>query len=91
MPSSQKNKVDTGPKKSTLSSRVANLVMAGASNELTVMLTAKMEKQRENLKEDMATLIQASLAPIQSSESESERVLFAIKVGTDKEFTLAGR
>lgn len=64
MPSSQKE-----PKKSTLSSRVANMAAASntASNELAGMLTAEMGKQRENLKEDMAALIQASLAPIQSS------------------------
>lgn len=67
MPSSQKARGDTEPKKTTLSSKVANMASATASSELAAMLTAEMEKQRENLKEDMATLIQASLAPIQSS------------------------
>ena len=53
MPSSQKTKGDTEPKKSTLCSRVANMATASARNELVAT--------------HMATLIQASLAPIQSS------------------------
>ncbi|KAJ7997131.1 hypothetical protein DPEC_G00225780 [Dallia pectoralis] len=67
MPSSQKTRGNTEPKKSTLSSKVSRMASTAASSELAVMLAAEMEKQRKNLKEDMATLICASLAPIQSS------------------------
>lgn len=37
-----------------------------ANNELDMVLAAEMGKQCENLREDMAALIQSSLAPIQS-------------------------
>lgn len=52
-------------KKSTLSTKVANMAAAAANNDLALMLADEMEKQREHL-EDMASLIQLSLAPIQS-------------------------
>lgn len=54
-------------KKSTLSTKVANMAVAAANNDLAQMLAGEMEKQREHLREDMASLIRLSLAPIQSS------------------------
>ncbi|KAI4895732.1 hypothetical protein NFI96_005495 [Prochilodus magdalenae] len=64
MPGTQKGKEE---KKSTLSSKVAKMASSEANNELAVILASEMEKQRVNLREDMAALIQSSLAPIQSS------------------------
>lgn len=64
MPGPGKPKTD---EKKTLSTKVANMATAAASNELAQILAGEMEKQREHLREDMASLIQSSLEPIQSS------------------------
>ena len=66
MPSTQKNK-DSQTKRSTLSSKVASMATAATTDDLAMMLAKEMVKQREYFKEDMAELIESSLAPIQAS------------------------
>ena len=66
MPSTQKNK-DSETKRSTLSSKVASMATAASTDDLAMMLAKEMVKQREYFKEDMAELIESSLAPIQAS------------------------
>lgn len=62
-----KKESETKKPSRTLSSKVANMANAANDNDLAVMLATEMEKQREHFKEDMASLIKTSLAPIQAS------------------------
>lgn len=64
MPDTQRGKEE---KKPTLSSKVANMANSDANNELAAMLATQMIKQGVNLREDTASLIQSSLAPIRSA------------------------
>lgn len=76
MPSSQNNK---DKKKAMLSSKIAGMAAAETAGKLSaITLTVELGKQHKLLKEDMITLIQASLTPIQSAIAGFHKTVYML-------------